>query len=162
MIEKFKLKVDDNKLSLSFKNPRTPYIMIILSILIQEIAIISIFFYIANDISMTVIITFISISIVISSFVAWYFTWVMLSRKKLELDSSGVIYSKELFGKIKSDTYRWLDIEKFANNNYRNVYFLTIKQSDATEIQLFYGVNKDEIEDILSQLNKFKNSILER
>ncbi|WP_321311499.1 hypothetical protein [Halarcobacter sp.] len=157
-MKKFKLDMDHQKLSLIFEIQKTSYIAIVSWILIQYITIVLVFSYLDNiPINTTIII--ICIATIINIFAILYFTWEILSRKKLELDKNGVIYSKTLFGKIKSYTYKWFEIKKFTNTNYKGKYILTIKKSDDKDIQLFYGINESESKDILHQLNKFRSDI---
>ena len=61
----------------------------------------------------------------------------MLAQKKLELTSFGAEYSRELFGKVKTDTYRWSEIADFIRTKYKGNSFITIKNPMAKRYNSF-------------------------
>ena len=162
MSKKFNFEISNDILTLEFEHKKAPYVITLFGFWFQSIALIFIFYFYENDIPSNIFIATMAVSILMSLYLSWYLAWAMLSRKKLELTFDDIVYSRELFNKIKSDRYKWSEIENFIRTQHKGFYFLTIKKMDGEEISFFNGVTEEEITTILAKINDFKSQVLKR
>ncbi len=159
MEKKFKLEKDENRLTLKLKTQMNAFKILFFGLLIQDSAALYTITHELNDkVSTNLMLSLILMIASSTIFLIWYLAWSLISKKKFELNSEGAKYSRKLFNKIKTQKFKWSEIEKFTTTKNNESYIVAIKSPTGKEIELFGG-EKDEINYIATQFNSFKNNL---
>lgn len=164
--DQYEIEIKNNALSIKFLVKKIDKILqklLIFSLVAQTILFYIMIYIYRNNIGENIVALIIFLVFLLTFLTIlsiWYIRWNFLAEKKIELNSTGTIYYRELSGKMKKEQYQWKEIQEFVAIQYRGNKFLSIKKIDGTEKQLSIGMSEIEVQRLLFKLNGFKNSLL--